>query len=277
MYDEPRRRRAALPGESVLITFAHRQASGGRSWSDYERETVLPVLGRWQASEFATGTVHYLRENSHHGLRMLAGNITRSWPVEALRPGLTGKRVPRPYRMPVLDPTMDVLVKIDLAEVLTDTQIDALRALRAEFGGAGRVRIAKSTNYRCYEHGTPQDSDTSMGFLTRWRPDKSLEEQDEYWREGRGRYAVAQGFPAQLRSYDQLHHGTRPADGVFDGAVVGEPSGWSFEVVAGRLPILRLALNLKMLKANWNLIADERKFTLSPEWLVFERVSVIDG
>jgi len=266
-----------LTGESVLITFAYRPASGGGSWSDYEQDTLLPMFGRWQASEFASGEVQYLRENSRHGLRTLAGNVTRSWPVEALRLGLTGKRVPRPYRMPVLDPSIDLLVRIDLAGTLTQTQIDALKALRRQLGSAGAVHIAKSTNYRCYENGTPQQSDTPMGFLTRWRPDKSLEEQDEYWKEGHGRYAVAQGFPPQLRSYDQLHHGTRPADDVFDGAAVGEPSGWSFEVVGGRLPILMLALNPKMLRANWNLIADERKFTLSPEWLVFERVSVTGG
>lgn len=266
-----------LTGESVLITYTHRTASDGRSWSDYEQETLLALFARWQASEFASGKVHYLRENSHHGLRTLAGNVTRSWPVEALRLGLEGERVPRPYRMPVLNPSIDLLVKIDLAGPLTQAQSDALQAVRGELGSAGLVHIAKSTNYRCYERGTPQASDTPMGFLTRWRPGKSLEEQDEYWKEGHGRYAVSQGFPPQLRSYDQLHHGTRPADGVFDGAVVGEPSGWSFEVVAGRLPILRLAVNPKMLKANWNLIADERKFTLSPEWLVFERVSVIDG
>jgi len=150
-------------GESVLITFAHRQACR------------RPVVERLRARDRAADA------------RALAGVRVRDGHVHYLR-------------------------EIDLAEVLTDTQTDALRALRAEFGGAGRVHVATSTNYRCYEHGTPQDSDTSMGFLTRWRPDKSLEEQDEYWR-----------------------------------------------------------------KANWNLIADERKFTLSPEWLVFERVSVIDG
>ena len=266
-----------LTGQSVLITFSHRPPSGGRSFSEYEQETLLALFARWQTSEFASGQVHYLRENSHHGLRTALGNVTRSWPVEALRLGLTEKRVPRPYRMPVLDPSIDLLVKIDLAGPLTQAQIDALQAVRAELGSAGRLHIAKSTNYRCYENGTPRQSDTSMGFLTRWRPGTSLEEQDEYWKNGHGRYAVSQGFPPQLRSYDQLHHGTRPADDVFDGAVVGGPSGWSFEVVGGRLPILRLALNPRMLKANWRLIADERKFTLSPEWLVFERVSVADG
>ncbi len=266
-----------LTGESVLITFTHRSTSGAGSWSDYECETLMPLFARWQASEFASGTVHYMRENSHHGLRTVLGNLTRSWPVEALRLGLAGKRVPRPYRLPVLGPSIDLLVKIDLAGGLTEAQTDALQALRKQLACAGRVHIAKSTNYRCYEHGTPRESDTPMGFLTRWRPDKSLSEQDEYWKEGHGRYAVSFGFPPEMRSYDQLHHGTRPADGVFDGAAVGGPSGWSFEVVGGRLPILRLALNPRMVKANWKLVADERKFTLSPEWLVFERVSVTDG
>lgn len=261
-------------GESILITFAYDPASGGGSWKDYERDTLRPLFGRRRAAEFASGTLHYLKENSHHGLRTLAGNLTRSWPVEALRLGLSGKRPPRPYRLPVLDPSIDLLVRIDLTETLTETQIDALRALREELGSAGHVHIAKSTNYRVYENGVPRDSDTSMGFLTRWRPGISLEQQDEYWKEGHGRYAVSLGFPPELRSYDQLHHGTRPSDDVFDGAGVGRPSGWSFEVVAGRFPILKLALNPKMLGANWKLIADERKFTLSPEWIVFERVSV---
>lgn len=264
-------------GQSILITFRHEGGACGRSWREYERGVVLPLFRRLQAEHQDAFDVRYLRESSLHGLRTVAGNLTRSWPVEALRFAVGGKRPPRPYRSPILNPSIDLLVRMDLKGSLTERQLDALKMLRAELESAGKVHVAKSTNFRVYEHGTASESDTPTGFLTRWRSDRTLEQQDTYWKEGHGRYAVSLGFPSSLRSYDQLHHGTHDPDGeVFDAPRAGGPSGWSWEMIAGRHPILMWMLDPSALRVNWRLIADERKFTLSPEWLVFQRVELTE-
>ncbi|WP_394823199.1 hypothetical protein [Pendulispora albinea] len=260
-------------GQSVIVLFKYQWKLGDPSWQDYRDQTLVPKIRDLKNHAFQNAQVRFLSEDSDNGVITLAGNLSRTWPAEAAVLAASGLPVPAPYEKP-LTPVLDVLVKMDLpSATLTQAQLDALRTLRQDLTPHGRVNISETHNYQCYKQREARDTDVFMAFTNQWLPDsvKSRRDQDTYWRERHGRFAVGLGLPKPVISYGQVHVDlVQPDNQIFD----TDYEGLSFETIESRDSILRMSTDPGALATNAELIKDEQNFTGAPNMLVFEEIKL---
>lgn len=263
---------APIPsGQSVLIYFKYQCRLGDPAWPAFRDGVLVSRIRGWKSAEFSSSQIRFLSEDSDNGLLTIVGNTSRTWPAESAVLAASGLPVPPPYAHS-LTPVIDALIKIDLPPgPLSQAQLDALRSLRVALESRGIVNISKTNNYLCYEQREARPTDVFMAFTIRYLPEtvKSRVDQDTYWREHHGRFAVSLGLPPQVVTYSQLHADLQqPDDDIFD----TDYEGLSFETIESRNSVVEMSLDPSALAVNTELIKDEQNFTRAPNMLVFKEI-----